>query len=88
MTGGGNGLGRGICIELAKQSCHVAVADINLQAAEATAEEIRNFGIKAKAYKVDVTKSDEISKLRSDVSADLGPVDILVGFSDTLICLL
>lgn len=80
MTGGGSGLGRGICLELAKHGCTVAVADINLEAAEATVEKIRNLGVKSKAYKIDVSKSDEILKLRDDLRYDLGVVDILVGF--------
>lgn len=84
VTGGGNGLGRGICFELAKHGCIVAVADINLQAAEETASEIRSRGVRAKAYKIDVTKSDEALKLRDDLRNDLGPVDILVGFCFTM----
>jgi all-trans-retinol dehydrogenase (NAD+) len=73
-------LGRGICLELAKHGCVVAVADINLEAAEKTANELRNMGVKANAYKVDVSQSEEILKLRDDVKNDLGPVDILVCF--------
>lgn len=52
VTGGGNGLGRAIGLELAKLGCHVAVVDIDENGAEKTAEEIRQLGVKAKAYKV------------------------------------
>jgi all-trans-retinol dehydrogenase (NAD+) len=78
VTGGGNGLGREICLQLADQGCNIAVVDVDLSAAEKTAEVIKSKGLKCKAYKVDVTKSDEIIKLRDDLSRDLGPVDILV----------
>lgn len=78
VTGGGNGLGRAISLELAQKGCNIAVADVNITAAENTAAEIRKLGVEAKAYKVDVTRSDEIVKLRDLVKTDLGPVDILV----------
>lgn len=78
VTGGGNGLGRGICMKLADYGCNIAVVDIDLKSAEQTADEIRSRGLKAKAYRVDVTKAEEIKKLRDDLCNDLGPVDILV----------
>lgn len=78
VTGGGNGLGRWLCIKLADQGCNIAVIDVNLKAAEQTADEIRSRGLLAKAYRTDVTKFDEITKLRDDIENDLGPVDILV----------
>lgn len=71
-------MGRGICMKLAEQGCRIAVADVNFKAADETADKIRSKGLEAKAYKVDVTKSDEILKLRDDLKSDLGPVDILV----------
>lgn len=79
VTGGGNGLGQGICLKLAESGCNVAVVDVNIKAAEDTANNIRRqFKVQAKAYKVDVTKSDEILKLRDELLNDLGTVDILV----------
>jgi all-trans-retinol dehydrogenase (NAD+) len=80
VTGGARGIGREICLELAKYGCIVAIADINLLSAEATANDLRSAGGKARAYKVDVSKSDEIIKLRDDVRKDLGCVDILVSY--------
>lgn len=71
-------MGRGICMKLADHGCNIAVVDIDLKSAEQTADEIRSRGLKAKAYRVDVTKAEEIKKLRDDLCNDLGPVDILV----------
>lgn len=84
VSGGGNGLGRGLCLKLAQKGCNVAVVDIDLKAAEKTAAEIREKGVQAKAYKADVTKSNEIIKLRIDTQSDLGPVDILVSFNSNI----
>lgn len=43
-----------------------------------TAESLKQFGISAKAYKVDVSKFDEIENLKQEILNDLGEVDILV----------
>lgn len=55
VTGGANGLGRAICIELAKCGCHVAVADIDQSGAEKTAHDLKLLGVKARAYRVSIT---------------------------------
>ena len=53
VTGGGNGLGKQICIQLAKKGCNVVVVDIDINAATEVAKEITaDFHIKSKAYKV------------------------------------
>lgn len=65
-------------MKLADQGCNVAIIDIDARSAEKTADEVRNKGVKAKAYKVDVTKDWEIKNLRDDLTNDLGTVDILV----------
>ncbi|XP_055696738.1 uncharacterized oxidoreductase YoxD-like [Phlebotomus papatasi] len=78
VTGGGNGLGKSIAIRLAKEGCNVAVVDVDLPAAERVAGDIKSFGIKSKAYKVDVSNFEEVKTLSQDVEEDLGAVDILV----------
>ena len=40
VTGGAQGLGEAICLALAKSGCHVAIADMKDEAAQATAAEI------------------------------------------------
>lgn len=67
-----------MCLKLADLGCNVAVVDLDLNAAEKTAGEIRNKGLKSRAYKADVTKKDDILKLRDESRNDLGPIDILV----------
>lgn len=53
VTGAGHGLGRAIALELAKQGCHIAIADINLEGAEETVRQINEaFPVRSKAYKV------------------------------------
>lgn len=78
VTGGGNGLGKALCMRLAKEGCHVAVADIDVIAAERTADEIRKLGNKSQAFKVDVGEQRSVEQLKIDVETAMGPVDILV----------
>ncbi|XP_039437692.1 uncharacterized oxidoreductase YoxD-like [Culex pipiens pallens] len=79
VTGGANGLGRAIAIELAKHGCHVVIADLDEYAATRTVLELRYYGVKAAAYKIDVACCDQVNDLRQRIEADLGsPVDLLV----------
>lgn len=64
VTGGANGLGRAICIELAKCGCHVAVADIDHSGADKTAQDLKRLGVKARAYRVNITLSTKIGALK------------------------
>lgn len=54
VTGGANGLGRAICLQLAKEGCNVAVVDIDETNAVKTAADCEKFNVKAKAYKVNI----------------------------------
>lgn len=52
ITGGGNGLGRIMGLKFAMEGCHVAVVDIDFEAAVKTANEIQLCNVKSMAYKV------------------------------------
>lgn len=78
LTGGANGLGRAIAIELAKCGCNVAVCDVDLDGARDTVEELHLLGVKAFPYEVDVANYDEIIAVKEKIKNDLGDVDILI----------
>lgn len=78
VTGAGQGIGRGIALTFAREGANIIVADINTKSAEAVASEVRLFGRKALAIKLDVTNSDEVNEVAAKVLATFGPVDILV----------
>lgn len=78
VTGGGNGLGREICLKLAQEGCNVAVVDLDYEAAKVTADEAKRYGVDATPYQIDVSDFMAVEKLKKIVNADMGPVDILV----------
>jgi len=57
VTGGGSGLGRATCCELAASGAHVLVADIDAAAARTTLEAIESAGGSGEAVELDVTSS-------------------------------
>lgn len=52
VTGGGNGIGREICLELARCGCNIACLDLDFDAAQQLCIELRLHGVKANAYQV------------------------------------
>lgn len=78
VTGGANGIGKAISKRLAAGGAKVAIADVNLAAAEALAAEITNEGGTATPFIVDVTKEASTKALAAAVEKDLGPITILV----------
>jgi 2-hydroxycyclohexanecarboxyl-CoA dehydrogenase len=78
VTGAGQGIGKGIALRLARDGANVAIADLNLETANATAREIETLGRKAIAVKTDVSQNAQVKKMVEQVVRDLGTVDILV----------
>lgn len=86
ITGGANGIGREIAINLARHGCNIAILDIDLTMANKTASELVQIGVKAKAYKADVSKADNIDMLKSEITKDMGVVDILINNAGVFFC--
>jgi len=74
ITGGGSGIGRATCLLFAKQDAYVHVLDINKDAAEATASEIKKNGGIAVAHICDVTNQLNVV----EVFNQIGSINILV----------
>lgn len=77
VTGGGAGIGRAICIALAAHGAKVLVADMSLQGAEETVNQICNAGGQATAMQVDVTKAADAEAMIAKAVALFGKVDLL-----------
>ena len=78
VTGGGDGIGKGIALMFARSGAHVVIADRNGPVGEAAAAEVKAMGRKGLAIQTDVRKSDQVSALVSRTVAELGGVDIMV----------
>ncbi|HVJ80505.1 MAG TPA: SDR family NAD(P)-dependent oxidoreductase [Planctomycetia bacterium] len=76
VTGAAGGLGRAIAAACAAKGAFVVVTDVDGAKAEAAARKIGED--KARGYRLDVTKPDEIAAVREKVNAELGPIDALV----------
>ena len=77
VTGGGMGLGRALCEELARRGATVISADIRGDVAAKVANEIVQRGGCARAVRVDVSKRDEVVKLIQGVVAEFGQLDFI-----------
>lgn len=78
VTGGGRGIGKEIALTLAKAGANVAICDIDLTTAQATAVELASLGIKSLALRADVSKAADISQMVADFCATFPTLDILV----------
>jgi NAD(P)-dependent dehydrogenase (short-subunit alcohol dehydrogenase family) len=79
ITGGGRGLGKAMATALAEAGAEVALAGRTLATCqEAAAEIAAATGRRVEAFTVDVTRSDDVTRLAAEVARSLGPIDILV----------
>ena len=78
VTGGAQGIGFGIALELARAGCRVVIADRNLKQAEAVTQELNNAGHEVIALPVDVTDARAIDNCIQAALAQCGDIDILV----------
>ena len=75
VTGGARGIGKAIAAELAGAGAKVAVVDLDLANAEATAGEL---GGGAKGFRANVAQAQDVEAVVAEIERDLGPIDILV----------
>ena len=76
--GGGGGQGKAFALAFAAEGANVAVNDIDLAKAEATAKEIKALGCRSIAVKADVSDEAEVNAMVAKVVKELGGIDILV----------
>ena len=79
VTGGSRGLGRAICLELARGGANVVLCYAgNEAAASKTVAACESLGAKAVAIRCDVSKEDEVKALMDAALKTFGRIDILV----------
>ncbi|HEY2735315.1 MAG TPA: SDR family NAD(P)-dependent oxidoreductase, partial [Polyangiales bacterium] len=78
VTGGGRGVGRGVCLRLAEEGAKVIVNDFHEHRAEKVAGEIRDRGGNALAVRADITNLAEVRAMVAKAVETWGAVDVLV----------
>ena len=80
VTGASRGIGRAIALELASQGTNIAAICVgNSASAEKVCMECREqFGVRAQAYRCDVSSYGEAKEVTAQIRKEFGTVQILV----------
>ena len=78
VTGAARGIGLAVCQALVAEGCKVVIVDINVEAAEASAEAIRQSGGQALALGCDVSVDAQVEAVGLVVKQHFGVADILI----------
>lgn len=79
VTGGSKGIGRAICVELARCGCYPVINYMSDQAgAEETLAQVEAVGGRGEICQFDVRDGQAVEKVVADIAARLGGIDILI----------
>ena len=78
VTGAASGMGRATALIFAAEGANVAVTDLTAEGTQAVVDEIRTRGGTAKAWALDVAKTDDITKVVNEIAAQFGSLDIII----------
>lgn len=78
ITGAASGIGKGIAFAYAKQGAKVVIADLELPAAQAAADEIKQAGGIAMAVQMNVTDEAQVDQGFADAIQAYGGIDVLI----------
>jgi NAD(P)-dependent dehydrogenase (short-subunit alcohol dehydrogenase family) len=78
VTGASRGIGRAIAVALGAAGAAVACAARSRDQVDAAAAEITAAGGRARALRLDVTRSEQIAVGVEEIEGALGPIDVLV----------
>ncbi|MEW9672106.1 SDR family NAD(P)-dependent oxidoreductase [Ammoniphilus sp. 3BR4] len=84
VTGGAIGLGKAMATALAQAGSHIVIADMNLEGAQQTANELREQGVETLAVQVDVTNERQVDEMVEAVLRKFDKIDVL--FNNAGIC--
>ena len=84
VTGAASGIGKGLALALAKRSCKLVLADINLAGLEQVQAEVRALGVTAMSVETDVAESAAVENLAIKAFERFGRVDLLINNAGVL----
>ena len=78
VTGGGSGIGKEVALRLSRLGAKLVIVDINEEAGESVAAEIKGAGGDALAVKTDICDYDQVVKMAEAANERFGKIDVLV----------
>jgi 3-hydroxybutyrate dehydrogenase len=78
VTGSASGIGKQIATDFAREGAHAVIADLNLDAARAAAQEIERAGGSAFAIAMDVSNEEQVNAGVDAAAQKYGRMDVLV----------
>src|SRR5436190_12301292 len=75
ITGGARGIGKATATQLVRAGARVAIGDLDVELARATAGEL---GDSVSAYELDVTSRESVARFLDAVEADVAPLDVMI----------
>lgn len=85
VTGGSGGIGRAVCVELAKTGCHLVVNYMrNREGAELTLAQVLAAGGSGEICQFDVRNHEAAEAVVQEIGERLGTIDILVNNAGTI----
>ena len=85
ITGGGDGIGRGIAEAFARVGAAIAILDRKETAAEAAAAAIRSAGGRAEVFVLDVADEAAVERVFAEIGKRMGRLDVLVNSAGTAV---
>ncbi|HBY80856.1 MAG TPA: short-chain dehydrogenase, partial [Cyanobacteria bacterium UBA11148] len=78
ITGASSGIGKATALAFAQADIEVALVSRSAAQLETVADDLREAGVKAKAYALDLAKIEQVKAEIEGIVADFAPIDILV----------
>jgi NAD(P)-dependent dehydrogenase (short-subunit alcohol dehydrogenase family) len=78
VTGAGSGIGRGLAINLAKEGCSLALADLDETGLAETIKLLHDENVETRTYRVDVSDREQVYHFADEVIEAFGKVDIVI----------
>jgi NAD(P)-dependent dehydrogenase (short-subunit alcohol dehydrogenase family) len=87
VTGAGSqiGIGKAICLTLAKEGCDVIVNALHIEGAQKTADEVKALGRKTLAIQADITKKAEVDAMVKKAVDEYDKIDILCNVAGAIL---
>jgi 3-oxoacyl-[acyl-carrier protein] reductase len=78
ISGGADGLGKGIAARIASEGCKVVLFDINQKLLGQTVDEFRKLGYVAEGLQIDISSEDAVKEAIDRTDKQFGKIDIMV----------